>query len=183
MTMIVQVVRTPSDLARTLEAHLCRVNHWTEGPGRPVGALIEQILGEAFMGRGGERSGEAEDPFEAIAEPLDRLHERGLQLVAVISRGRYRLPRPGRSRREIGFELSDYLVAPAPCYFRSVNARFNAPIHTLGSACEAGHATIVSEPEPGERQRAFQIWTSTATLIRDFERAVPWCDCCRPESA
>ena len=177
--MIVQVVKTPVDLGRTLEADLCRVNHWIEGPAQGEGVVIEQILGQAFTERGWSGSGGLLDPFEAIAEPLHRLNERGLQLVAVLSRGRYTLPAGETSTREIGFELTDYLVAPDPCYFRPAHAAFEAPIHALGRPCSVGHGAIVREPAAGERRRAFHIWTSTESLLRDFERAVPWCNRCR----
>ncbi|MGH7415447.1 MAG: hypothetical protein ACREKJ_14720 [Candidatus Rokuibacteriota bacterium] len=179
--MIVQVVRTPVDLERTLEADLCRVNHWIDGQARHEGAVIEQILGQAFTERGWAGSGGLVDPFEAIAEPLHRLYQRGLQLVAVLSRGRYALPSWDTSLREIGFELTDYLVAPDPCYFRSARAAFETPVHVLGRPCSAGHAAIVSEPAAGERQRAFHIWTSTESVLRDFEQTVPWCARCSPD--
>lgn len=180
--MIVRVVRTPVDLARTLEADLCRVNHWIDGQARHEGAVIEQILAQAFTERGWPGSGGLVDPFEAIAEPLHRLYQRGLQLVAVLSRGRYALPSLHTSRREIGFELTDYLVAPDPCYFRPAFGGFETPIHALGWPCAAGHTAIVGEPTAGERQRAFHIWTSTESVQRDFEWAVPWCARCSPHA-
>jgi len=90
--MIVQVVRTPPDLERTLEANACRVNHWIDGPAVHESEIIEQILGQAFSERG--RGGQAVlvDPLHAIGATLHRLNERGLQLVAVVSRGLYTLP-------------------------------------------------------------------------------------------
>jgi len=49
--MIVQVVRTPFDLERTLEAHLCRVNHWIDTRARSESAIIEHVLGRVFTER------------------------------------------------------------------------------------------------------------------------------------
>jgi len=176
--MIVQVVRTPLDLQRTLEANLCRVNHWTDGPAPHDSAVIEQILGQTFSERGWDAPGVPLDSLLAIAEPLHRLAERGLQLVAMVSRGSYRLRAGSAFLRDISFEMADYLVAPDPCYFRPAGAAFESPIHTLGSRCAAGHATIVGESGSGERQKAFQIWTSQGSVVRDFERSVPWCADC-----
>jgi hypothetical protein len=179
--MIVQVVRTPPDLERTLEANACRVNHWIDRPAVHESEIIEQILGQAFSERG--RGGQAVlvDPLHAIGAPLHRLNERGLQLVAVVSRGLYTLPSWGGFLRQIDFELADYLVAPDPCYFRPASAAFAAPIHTLGSQCAAGHALIVGGTRVGQRQKLFQIWTLRGLLIRDFEGSVPWCAFCRPD--
>ncbi len=179
--MIVQVVRTPVDLERTLEANVCRVNHWIDGPARHESAIIEQILGQAFTERGSGRRGVLVDPLHAVADPLDRLNEQGHQLVAIVSRGLYTLPSWGGFLRQIDFELADYLVAPDPCYFRPADAPFAAPIHTLGSQCAAGHALIVSGTGSGQRQKLFQIWTLKELLIRDFEWSVPWCAFCRPD--
>lgn len=102
--MIVQVVRTLPDLERTLEANVCRVNHWIDGPACQESAIIEQILGQAFCERGRGGQGVLVDPLHAIADPLDRLNEQGLQLVAVVSRGLYTLPSWSGFLRQIDFE-------------------------------------------------------------------------------
>jgi hypothetical protein len=179
--MIVQVVRTPFDLERTLEAQLCRVNHWTDTQARPETAMIEHILGQAFSEGAWRDPGLSLDSLDSIAEPLGRLNASGLQLVAVVSRGLYTLPSRGDALREIGFEMVDYLVAPDPCYFRPADAPFDAPIHRLGSGCVAGHAAIVCERAPSRREKSFRIWTSPESVLRDFEWTVPWCAGCRAD--
>jgi hypothetical protein len=178
--MIVQVVRTPFDLERTLEAQLCRVNHWTDARIRPESAVIEHILGQAFSEGAWRDPDLSLDSLDSIAEPLVRLNESGQQLVAVVSRGVYTPPSDGDALREIGFEMVDYLVAPDPCYFRPAEAPFDGPIHRLGSGCVAGHASIVCEPGPS-REKSFRIWTSLESVLVDFEWAVPWCAGCRAD--
>jgi hypothetical protein len=179
--MIVQVVRTPFDLERTLEAHVCRVNHWTDAKDRSESAMIEHILGQAFSERAWQDTGVALDSLESIAEPLGRLNASGLQLVAVVSRGLYTPPSGGAALREVGFEMVDYLVAPDPCYFRPASASFDAPIHRLGSTCVAGHAAIVCDSAPSRHEKAFRVWTSEESVLRDFEWTVPWCMGCAPD--
>lgn len=96
----------------------------------------------------------------------------------MVSRGSYTLRPRGAFPREIGFEMADYLVAPDPCYFRPADAAFDTPIHLLGSRCAAGHATIVGQARFGRRTEAFQVWTPQESVVRDFERSVPWCADC-----
>jgi hypothetical protein len=193
--MIVQVVRTQADFERTLEADLCRVNHWIPAIAVPESAAIEAAIGRAFEEREREEeAGALSACLDDLAEPLERLHECGLQLVAMVShrnagsvprsvleRNPVRLERTGgRARFEV--DVADYLVAPDPCYFRRQGGDVLAPVHELGSPCPAGHDTIVGA-ERHERERTFEIWTSLEALWRDFELSVPWCPWCAPESA
>jgi hypothetical protein len=180
--MIIQVIRTPADLGETLEASICRINRWLLGD--PAGTANE-VIDDLFSGREGLDAHEDAEAvasyLDAAARPLHRLPQLGLQLVVVLTRGRY-LVSASRRRARITLapvDIADYLVAPDPCYFRLADAEFGAPIHTLGADCLPGHELIVNgTAERNAGGKSFSIWTERAEVTRDFELAVPWCSTC-----
>jgi hypothetical protein len=179
--MIVQVVRTPADSEQTLGATVCRVNCWLPAPGAVarVGPVVDELFGLR-----GELGRAAADPCrtDEVATSLARLHELGLQIVAVRTRGPYVVRGPGAPDCLFAMlDMTDYLVAPDPCFFRPADAAFAAPIHRLGAACHNGHQLVVGDPE--REEKAFRVWTTEPEVVRDFELRPPWCHTCRTEES
>jgi hypothetical protein len=178
--MIIQVIRTPFDFEETLEAPVGRVNCWLP-PAAEQGGIVD-LVGELFGHRGElrrEAPEEAAAHLDSLAGPLQGLQRIGLQLVAMLTRERYVIRRAG-SRGGLTpamVDTADYLVAPDPCYFRAAGADFSAPIHKLGTGCQAGHRLIVDGSD--EKEKTFRVWTELEEVARDFELAVPWCPVCR----
>jgi hypothetical protein len=181
--MVIDVIRTPGEFERTLEAPLYRVNRWSLplSPDRDeqVGAAIQSVFGGRDRAAAADEIGVVTSYLSSIAAPLDELYALGFQVVAVLTHGRYAVP---TTRGRTGFavrpvDMADYLVAPDPCYFRPCEAEFADPVHKLGAGCVQGHATIVTTG-PRTVEKVFNIWVSRHILERDFERAVPWCATC-----
>lgn len=181
--MIIDVIRTPWEFERTLEAPLYRVNRWSLTLTRDRDARVAAAIRRVFAGRAQaattDETGIVSTYLDSIAAPLHELYALGFQVVAVLTHGRYAVPaasgRAGFAFRPV--DMADYLVAPDPCYFRPCEAQFADPVHRLGAECVEGHAAIVTTG-PRTVEKAFNIWVSRGVLERDFERAVPWCATC-----
>lgn len=181
--MVIDVIRTPLDFERTLEAPLYRVNRWSLSLARErdeqVGAAIRRVFAGREEAAVTDEIAIVSSYLDSIAAPLDELYALGFQVVAVLTHGRYAVPatsgRMGFAVRPV--DMADYLVAPDPCYFRPCADEFSAPVHKLGAGCVEGHATIV-DTGPRTVEKAFSIWVSRRILERDFERSVPWCATC-----
>jgi hypothetical protein len=182
--MIVQVVRTPTEFARTLAADVCRINHWVVAPSYPPIAVIEDAIDRTYTERADGADDETlADRIQDMSDPLQGLQEDGFQLVAMLTRGHCVLPEGDglRTQTIAVVQMADYLFAPAPCYFRRQGGPFEEPIHALGHECGAGHRFIVSGP-PEQREKTFEVWTSLHAVRRDFELSVPWCPECKPDA-
>jgi hypothetical protein len=184
--MVIEVIRTPLDFERTLDAPVYRVNQWNLPLPPEEEAEIQGVVTQVFAGR--EQAGTSDEPdsiasyLDAIAEPLAALQARGLQVVAVLTRGSCVIPN-FRGRRAIAsVDVADYLVAPDPCFFRPTSDDFAEPIHKLGADCPDGHTTIVGDSAV-TIEKVFSIWTSREFLRQDFELTVPWCPRCRQNDA
>jgi hypothetical protein len=186
--MIIDVIRTPWEFERTLEAPLYRVNRWslslTRDRDAQVGAAIRRVFAGRAKAATTDEMGVVSSYLDSIAAPLEELYALGFQVVAVLTHGRCAVPTPsggtGFAVRPV--DMADYLVAPDPCYFRPCDEEFGAPVHKLGAGCVQGHAAIVTTG-PRTVEKAFSIWVSRAILERDFERAVPWCPTCQRADA
>ncbi len=181
---MIVLVRTPGDFARTLDADLCRINHWVASRTHPPIAMIEEAIDRTYTERAQGADAEAlAAHIQDMAESLEGLQEDGLQLVAMLTRGHcFVAGDDGPLVQPVAaVDMADYLFAPAPCYFRRHGGDFDAPIHTLGADCEVGHGTIVGGP-PEEREKTFDVWMSVEAVRRDFELRVPWCPDCSPEA-
>jgi hypothetical protein len=182
--MLIRVITTADDFARTLDAPMHRVNRWLlpeqdvlEGE---VDAAVSEITERrAEIGPHAQADG-LEASLVAVEAPLRRLRSLGFQLVAVFTTGTCVVTTgAGQPRFAIpAVEMVDYLVAPDPCYFRLVRPDLSGDVHRLGAPCTPGHGEIVLGAED-EREKQFSIWSAMEILTRDFERSVPWCDTCR----
>jgi hypothetical protein len=106
--------------------------------------------------------------LEGIQEPIRELHALGIQLVYLTSRG---------SMSGVAMTMTDFLIAPTPCYFR-VSGDSSAPIHMLGAPCVEGHRTAFISS--GEDDGGFvRVWLSTHAVEESFEQSgAPWCATC-----
>jgi len=178
--MIIQVIRTPLDFGESLEAPVGRVNCWLP-PAVEQDGIVPLV--EELFGRRDELHRDAPEGaaayLDSLAGPLEALQRIGLQLVVIRTREPH-VVRGSGSRRSVKIavvDMADYLVAPAPCYFRAAGADFSAPIHKLGTGCQAGHHLIVDGSD--EKEKTFRVWTEFEEVVRDFELLVPWCPVCR----
>jgi hypothetical protein len=178
--MIIQVIRTLFEFEETLEAPMGRVNCWLPPAAEQDG--IVNLVDELFGRRDELQRETPERPsayLDSLAGPLEDLQRIGLQLVMMRTREPHVVRGAGsRGRGEIAVvDMADYLVAPDPCYFRAAGADFSAPIHKLGTGCQAGHHLIVDGSD--EKEKTFRVWTECEEVVRDFELLVPWCPVCR----
>ncbi|HVQ76264.1 MAG TPA: hypothetical protein VMT79_12110 [Candidatus Binatia bacterium] len=180
--MVVRTIRTVVDLGDTLRTHLCRVSRWMlpDDDNPEVDRVIERLFARRDGLGPDETPARVADYLAQAAWPLERLQSLGLQVVAVLARGRYVLDiRRGEASTSLpAMSVVTYVVAPAPCYFRLERPDLSGPVHRLGAACPRGHRPIVSNPMDRPDCWVFGIWLSHHALAHDFERSIPWCRVC-----
>jgi hypothetical protein len=100
--------------------------------------------------------------LESIEEPLRNLRAVGMQLVYLTSRG---------SMGETPMGMTDFFVAPTPCYFRA-ESDSSSLVHLLGAQCD-GHRVFLVEGA------GVRLWPSSDAVEQSFEhRGAPWCVTC-----
>lgn len=104
--------------------------------------------------------------LDSIAEPLGRLRELGMQLVAVKTSGSLEV-----AGNATPWTQTELLVAPSPCWFRRDGDR-SAPVHVLGARCDEGHRVFA------ENGVGVQLFRSRVAVEQALEQAVLWCPTC-----
>jgi hypothetical protein len=104
--------------------------------------------------------------LDSVAEPIARLRELGVQLVAVKGSGTVSGP-----NGPIPWTRTDLVIAPDPCWFRNADAA-NGAVHMLGVHCLEGHQVFMQTGVP------VRVWLSRDQIEEAFERNTPWCTTC-----
>lgn len=115
--------------------------------------------------------------LESISGALETLREHGLAILAINTRGTYKL--------DDGQSISNWIrtyfdIVPALGYFR-VQAD-NARVHRFAPACDAAMADLLQAAKKEGSRLA--IWSVPILIQARFHNDVPWCDqCCSGEKA
>lgn len=100
-------------------------------------------------------------PIEAAAEPLARVRDLDVQVVAVTSPG---------TMKGVAVMQTTFVLAPDPVWFRADQT--SGPVHLLGAPCEDGHRAFT------ETEINVRAWPSRDLVEQAFEGSVPWCPTC-----
>lgn len=165
--MDVWSIRTPTDLrgafAHAARAHFVAVPDELETEAREAWDEIFEDF--QLMEPDVDPPGLISSYLEGVAEPLARLQQLGLQLVAVKTSGTIEI---------LGMTThgtqTDFILAPRPLWFRRGEA---GAVHLLGARCLEGHKAFT-----GNDGEAVHLWRSSEAVDVSFEQSTPWCATC-----
>jgi hypothetical protein len=174
--VLIKALRTPTDFEATMGFQDYVLQKWMSPPPKiepDVRGTVDQIFAD-LQYIGSDDPGLSSAYLEGIAEPLQRLQQFGLQLVAAVTSGEMTVPAAtlGSARETtIPSRRAIYVVAPDPCYYR-VLGESPAKVHKLGVDCPGMEA--VTRLQNG----AVVTYGSRKAVEQDYEGVVPWCDTC-----
>lgn len=123
----------------------------------------DEIYADFIYMEPGDEPGLIASYLSSIEEPIRQMHALGVQVVYITSRG---------SMSGVPMEMTDFLIAPAPCYFR-FEGDPSALVHMLGAYCD-GHRAFIAQDGA-----AVRLWASAKAVEQSFEHSrAPWCATC-----
>lgn len=174
--MLIKALRTPTDFEATMGFEDYVLQKWISPPPdieTDVRGTLDEIF-EDLQDIGSDDSELTSAYLDGITEPLRRLQQFGLQLVAVVTAGKMTFPAGmlgSEADTQTPWRRSTYVVAPDPCYYRLV-AESPPKVHKLGVDCP-GARTVTTL-----RNGAVVAYGSYEAVEQDYEGVVPWCETC-----
>jgi hypothetical protein len=168
--MQIAEIRTPADFrdsaGTTSYRRLEVVPPGFEGMESEVREAMDEIVADREYIAGGE-AGLVDAFLDAIADPLDGLHDRGFRVTAITSEETRELGDPPRA---VPWSECLYVVAPAGTWFETEG---DGVAHRIGAECQDAARALAAEDE-----RPIRYWATRAALEQALGSDAPICPSC-----
>lgn len=168
------VIRTPTDFRQTLGFHdfvhssLVSIKHDFEPEFRNTLAGIFDDLPYIDPAEPGMVTAY----LDGIEGPLNALHELGVAIFAVVSKGKFQLAS--------GEEVPDwsrvyYLIVPTDSYFATGKDPSSENVHRFDPHCDRAVKALL---RACVKEESVFTWIGNERITADYEGNVPWCTTC-----